>query len=100
MTSFMNQDNIGPDRSVVGTAVRKSFEELNSYIKITDSDDASGLVNFCYVNDPPNGEELEQNRELITSCRGLCLINITISCCKHFRLLLRHGVTQYSCMVG
>ena len=46
------------------------MNDLDKYIKVTD-EEANGLKNYCYVNDPEEGSEFDNNREFISTCRGV-----------------------------
>jgi hypothetical protein len=73
MTSTLNQDNIGvTTNSTVPQPSRKVIETLGNYIKVTDTDEACGLTNFCYVSDPKtDDEQFRSNVGIIQQCRGV-----------------------------
>jgi hypothetical protein len=72
MTSFAQQDNIGTTSSTGGNDTRGVFESLSKFIKVTDTDESTGLENFCYMSDPVvSDEEFVANRNLINDCRGV-----------------------------
>jgi hypothetical protein len=66
--SVVTNQNIG---HTVSTFSRTMYESLPDFIKISDTDDESGLSNFCYVADPPQTQELQDNISLIKDCRGV-----------------------------
>jgi hypothetical protein len=68
----MNQDNIGVTNSIVPYPSREVIESLENYIKATDTDEACGLTNFCYVSDPKtDDEQFRTNVGIIQQCRGV-----------------------------
>lgn len=63
-------DNIGQTTPAISTLFeRETIEKLANFIKITD--EASGLTNFCYVNDPKVDEVFTENIDIIKQCRGV-----------------------------
>jgi len=63
-------DNIGQTTPTISTlSERETIEKLANFIKITD--EASGLTNFCYVNDPKVDEVFTENIDTIKQCRGV-----------------------------
>lgn len=67
-----NVDNIGQTTPAISNpSERDTVEKLGNFIKITDSDEASGLTNFCYVNDPKVDDVFTENVDTIKQCRGV-----------------------------
>lgn len=68
----MNEDNIGATSFANSHPSRDVIEKLDNYIKATDTDEATGITNFCYVNEPKtDDEQFKSNVGLIQKCRGI-----------------------------
>jgi hypothetical protein len=50
---------------------RDLINSLTPFIRATDTDTDTGLVNFCYVNNPEINKEYEDNKDMINACRGI-----------------------------
>jgi len=66
--SVVTNQNIGHN---VSTFSRAMYESLPDFIKISDTDEDTGLSNFCYVADPPQTPELQANMSMVKDCRGV-----------------------------
>ena len=60
--SVVTNQNIGHN---VSTFSRAMYESLPDFIKISDTDEDTGLSNFCYVADPPQTPELQANMSMV-----------------------------------
>jgi hypothetical protein len=50
---------------------RDLINSLAPFIRATDTDNDTGLVNFCYVNNPEINGEYQKNKATINACRGI-----------------------------
>ena len=66
--SVVTNQNIGHTMSTVS---RSLYEQFPTLIKISDTDADTGLVNFCYIADPPDTPELRDNMSTVKNCRGV-----------------------------
>jgi hypothetical protein len=66
---LVTMNKISESNMSESSAIIKKMNNLSKYIKVTD--EGGGLKNYCYVNDPEDGPEFEENREFISKCRGV-----------------------------